>query len=38
MAEAELPRRGPGMLESCAEQVGHVFALKDQIRAMKTRG
>jgi glycerate kinase len=37
MAEAELPRRGPGMLESCAEQVGHVFALKDKITAMKMR-
>jgi glycerate 2-kinase len=28
VAEAELPRRGPGMLERCAEQVGRLLALK----------
>jgi len=26
--EADLPRRGPGMLERCAEQIGHLIALK----------
>ena len=28
VAEADLPRHGPGMLERCAEQVGHLIALK----------
>jgi glycerate kinase len=28
VTEAELPRRAPGMLERCAEQVGHLLALK----------
>jgi glycerate kinase len=27
VAEVELPKRGPGMLERCAEQVGHLIAL-----------
>jgi glycerate kinase len=31
VAEAELPRRGPGMLERCAEQVGHLLALKRKL-------
>ena len=31
MAEAELRKRGPGMLEHCAEQVGHLIALNDKI-------
>ena len=30
--EAELPRRGPGMLERCAEQVGRLLALKCKLR------
>jgi len=33
VAEAELPRRGPGMLERCAEQVGRLLALKYRLRA-----
>jgi glycerate 2-kinase len=33
VAEAELPRRGPGMLERCAEQVGRLLALKHRLRA-----
>ena len=32
VAEAELPRRGPGMLERCAEQVGRLLALKRKLR------
>ena len=28
VAEADLPKRGPGMLERCAEQVGRLFAMK----------
>lgn len=32
VAEADLPRRGPGMLERCAEQVGHLLALKGKIQ------
>jgi glycerate kinase len=32
VAEAELPRRGPGMLERCAEQVGRLLALKCHFR------
>jgi glycerate kinase len=32
MAEADLPKRAPGMLERCAEQVGHLIALKDKIQ------
>jgi glycerate kinase len=31
--EAELPKRGPGMLERCAEQVGRLLALKFTTRA-----
>jgi glycerate kinase len=31
VAEAELPKRGPGMLERCAEQVGRLIALKSKI-------
>jgi glycerate kinase len=31
VAEAELPKRGPGMLERCAEQVGRLIALKSNI-------
>jgi len=31
VAEAELSRRAPGMLERCAEQVGHLLALKGKI-------
>jgi len=31
VAEADLPRRGPGMLERCAEQVGHLLAFKGMI-------
>jgi len=27
VAEAELPKRGPGMLERCAEQIGHLIAM-----------
>lgn len=33
VAEADLPRRGPGMLERCAEQVGRLLALKCRFRA-----
>ena len=33
VAEAELPRRGPGMLERCAEQVGRLLGLKYKLRA-----
>ena len=33
VAEAELPQRGPGMLERCAEQVGRLLALKGRIQA-----
>lgn len=29
VVEADLPRRGPGMLERCAEQVGHLIAMKE---------
>jgi glycerate 2-kinase len=32
VAEAELPRRGPGMLERCAEQIGRLLALKPKLR------
>ena len=32
VAEAELPRRGPGMLERCAEQVGRLLAIKHRLR------
>jgi glycerate kinase len=32
VAEAELPRRGPGMLERCAEQVGRLLALRGRLR------
>ena len=28
MDDADLPKRAPGMLERCAEQVGHLIALK----------
>ena len=31
MPEAELSRRAPGMLEGCAEQVGHLLALKGKL-------
>lgn len=31
VTEAELPQRGPGMLERCAKQVGHLIALKGKI-------
>lgn len=33
VAEAELPKRGPGMLERCSEQVGRLLALKCRLRA-----
>lgn len=32
VAEADLPQRGPGMLERCAEQVGRLLALKCNLR------
>ena len=32
IAEAELPIRGPGMLERCAEQVGCLLALNYKLR------
>jgi glycerate kinase len=32
VAEADLPRRGPGMLERCAEQVGRLLALKGKLQ------
>ena len=32
VAEADLPRRGPAMLERCAEQVGRLIALKGRIQ------
>jgi len=31
VAEADLPRRAPGMLERCAEQMGYLLALKAAI-------
>jgi glycerate kinase len=32
VAEADLPKRGPGMLERCAEQVGRLLALEQKFR------
>ena len=32
VTEEDLPRRGPGMLERCAEQVGQLLALKGKIQ------
>jgi glycerate kinase len=35
--EEDLPKRGPAMLENCAEQIGRLFALNPVSKALKPR-
>ena len=37
VAEEDLPKRGPAMLENCAEQIGRLLAINPVGKALKLR-